>query len=118
MTKECLCGMAISKIQSNLQGMRTDLMFAKTNAKVSERVYLHKEDLLVRIDDIERGSKHTVVNCNIPISFSNNVEYHTKSMEDIVKKKTYSHGDVIELEHEINIIEDLLDTNLKGCAKK
>ncbi len=118
MTKECLCGMATSKISSNLQGMLVELMFAKTNAKASERVYLNDTHLLTNIDDIERASDKAVINCGIPKSFSDNVKEHTYSMKNIVNKKTHGHGDVMSLNSHITNIEDSLDMHLKQCAKK
>ncbi len=118
MTKECLCGMATSKISSNLQGMLVELMFAKTNAKASERVYLNDAHLLTRIDDIEKASDKAIINCGLPKSFSDNVKERTYSMKNIVNKKTHGHGDVMELNSHVSTIEDYLDMNLKGCAKK
>lgn len=118
MTKECLCGIATSKISLNLQGMLVDLMFAKTAAKTRERVFLNDTGLLTRIDDIERASDKAVTNCGLPKSFSDKVREHTYSMKTIVNKKTHGHGDVMSLNSYITTIEDYLDNQLKGCAKK
>jgi LytS/YehU family sensor histidine kinase len=118
MTKECMCGMATSKIQSALKGIKMDLRLAKEIASESEYVSLEQNNFLIRIDNIEIGSDRAVTNCDIPKYFSDRVKEHTNSMKNTVKKKRHTHRDVMDLENDIIFIEDSLDTHLKGCAKK
>lgn len=118
MTKECLCGMATSKIQSNLKGMKMNLRIAKKDSERSEHVSLHEDGFLIRIDDIEIGSHKAVANCDIPKNFLDGVKEHTNSMRNTIKKNVHTNGDVMSMENDIAFIEDSLDRHLKDCGKK
>jgi hypothetical protein len=118
MTKECMCGMAASKMQSNLKSVKMDLRIAKEIAKEDEEVSLNQKRLSGLIDNIENESDKIVFNCGISEYFSYRTKEQTRSMQNTIKKRIHTHSDIMNIENNIIFVEDYLDTHLKGCAIK